>query len=237
MRSNTGKIIKPKTGKSNLDIVRSYLSGERAFIQVGYDENVALAQRKEGEEWTDGNGNHWVKKNGCKQRVSKKGQYILEQRCIICNADMKWGNRLDQKIYPKTQKCYECNIEFEGVLKSLGLYNDYEKYKLINNEISIIKDFKAKIVDSINYLESLTSETKNPQFFNEDGSNEIWVDDTDRKEIVLKDLKNDLKLAEERLTLASEELSKLKYLPEKDEDRIKKLTLEKINNKELNKFS
>jgi hypothetical protein len=73
--------------------------------------------------------------------------------------------------------------------------------------------------------------------FNEDGSNEIWVDDTDRKEIVLKDLKNDLKLAEERLTLASEELSKLKYLPEKDEDRIKKLTLEKINNKELNKFS
>jgi hypothetical protein len=237
MRSNTGKNIKPKTGKSNLDIVRSYLDGERAFIQVGYDENTSLAQRKEGEEWTDGNGSHWIKKNGCKQRVSKKAQFILEQRCIICDADMKWGNRLDQKIYPKTQKCYECNIEFEGVLKSLGVYNDYEKYKLINNEISMIKDFISKIVDSINYLENLTSQTKNPQFFNEDGSNEIWVDDTDRKEIILKDLKYDLKLAEDRLILANEELAKLKYSPDKDEDKIKKLTLEKINNKELKKFS
>jgi hypothetical protein len=101
----------------------------------------------------------------------------------------------------------------------------------------MIKDFISKIVDSINYLENLTSQTKNPQFFNEDGSNEIWVDDTDRKEIILKDLKYDLKLAEDRLILANEELAKLKYSPDKDEDKIKKLTLEKINNKELKKFS
>ncbi len=53
MRSNTGKNIKLKTGKSNLDIVKSYVSGERAFIQVGYDSNTELLNRKEGEEWED----------------------------------------------------------------------------------------------------------------------------------------------------------------------------------------
>ena len=134
MRTIDGKNIKAKTGKSNLDIVRSYLNGERAFVQIGYDENTALRSRKEGEEWEDSSGVKWVKKNGYKHRVSKKAQYVLEQRCSVCNADMKWGNHLDQKIYPKTLRCYECNIEFEGVLKSKGIYEDYEKFKLINNK-------------------------------------------------------------------------------------------------------
>jgi len=223
--------MKKASGKSNLSIVRDYLSGERPFIQVGYDENVALQSRKEGEEWEDSNGIKWIKKNGYKHRVSKKAQYVFEQRCTICNADMKWGNRLDQKIYPKTQRCYECNIEFEGILRSRGVYNDYEKFKLINNELSIMKDFKSKVVDSINYLENYTPQTKNPQFFNEDGSNEIWVDDTDRREIVLKDLQSDLEKVNNVISLAENELNKLNYNATLDPD-IKDLTLKKVKEKE-----
>ena len=223
--------MKKASGKSNLSIVRDYLSGERPFIQVGYDENVALQSRKEGEEWEDSNGIKWIKKNGYKHRVSKKAQYVFEQRCTICNADMKWGNRLDQKIYPKTQRCYECNIEFEGILRSRGVYNDYEKFKLINNELSIMKDFKSKVVDSINYLENYTPQTKNPQFFNEDGSNEIWVDDTDRREIVLKDLQSDLEKVNNVISLAEDELNKLNYNATLDPD-IKDLTLKKVKEKE-----
>jgi hypothetical protein len=223
--------MKKASGKSNLSIVRDYLSGERPFIQVGYDENVALQSRKEGEEWEDSNGIKWIKKNGYKHRVSKKAQYVFEQRCTICNADMKWGNRLDQKIYPKTQRCYECNIEFEGILRSRGVYNDYEKFKLINNELSIMKDFKSKVVDSINYLENYTPQTKNPQFFNEDGSNEIWVDDTDRREIVLKDLQSDLEKVNNVISLAEDELNKLNYNATLDPD-IKDLALKKVKEKE-----
>lgn len=223
--------MKKASGKSNLSIVRDYLSGERPFIQVGYDENVALQSRKEGEEWEDSNGIKWIKKNGYKHRVSKKAQYVFEQRCTICNADMKWGNRLDQKIYPKTQRCYECNIEFEGILRSRGIYNDYEKFKLINNELSIMKDFKSKVVDSINYLENYTPQTKNPQFFNEDGSNEIWVDDTDRREIVLKDLQSDLEKVNNVISLAEDELNKLNYNATLDPN-IKDLTLKKVKEKE-----
>jgi hypothetical protein len=38
--------MKKASGKSNLSIVRNYLNGERPFIQVGYDENIALQNRK-----------------------------------------------------------------------------------------------------------------------------------------------------------------------------------------------
>jgi len=223
--------MKKASGKSNLSIVRDYLEGTRPFIQVGYDENVALQSRKEGEEWEDSNGVKWIKKNGYKHRVSKKAQYVFEQRCTVCNADMKWGNHLDQKIYPKTQRCYECNIEFECILRSTGIYNDYEKFKMINNELSMMKDFKSKVVDSIAYLENYTPQSKNPQFFNEDGSNEIWVDDTDRREIVLKDLKEDLDKVNSGIALAESELVKLNYNVALDPN-INKLTLKKIQEKE-----
>lgn len=231
MKTNTGKNIKLKTGKSNLDIVRSYLNGEKAFVQVGYDASIAIQSKKEGEEWEESDGSKWIKKNGYKHRVSKKAQYVFEQRCTVCNADMKWGNYLDQKIYPKTQRCYECNIEFEGVLRSRGIYNDYEKFKMINNELSMMKDFKSKVVDSINYLENYTPQTKDPQFFNEDGSNEIWVDDTDRREVVLTDLKADLEKVNSGIALAVSELDKLNYNVTLD-PTIKDLALKKVKEKE-----
>lgn len=231
MRSNSGKNIKLKTGKSNLDIIRSYINGERAFVQVGYDENVGLSSRKEGEEWEDGNGTRWVKKNGVRCKINKHAKIIIEQRCSICNADMKWGNYLDQKIYPKTTRCYDCNIEFEGILKARGLYGDYEKFKMINNEMSMMKDFRGKVVDSITFLENYTPQTKDLQFFNEDGSNEIWVDNTDRREIVLRDLKADLEKVNSGIALAEDELKKLSY-DSSIEPTIKKETLKRLAEKE-----
>ncbi len=225
--------MKKATGKSNLSIVRDYLSGERPFVQVGYDENVAIQSRKEGEEWEDNNGVKWIKKNGYKHRVSKKAQYILEQRCTICNADMKWGNYLDEKTYPKTQRCYECNIEYEGTLRQKGYFQDYEKYKTVNNELAQLIDFKQKITESIDYLENYTQSSKNLQFFNEDGSEEIWMDNTDRRQIVLKDLKTDLERVNDLIKMANEELSNNKY-DKNTEQTIKDLVIKKIKDKEKN---
>ena len=121
--------MKRATGKSNLDIVKDYVEGNRPFIQVGYDPNLNNSKRKEGEEWEDGQGNKWVWKNGSKRKVSKLGQIKIDQRCSICNADMKFGNYLDDRFFPKTGKCYDCAISFDSKLKSLGVYADYEKLK------------------------------------------------------------------------------------------------------------
>ena len=72
--------MKRATGKSNLDIVKDYVEGNRPFIQVGYDPNLNNSKRKEGEEWEDGQGNKWVWKNGTKRKVSKLGQIKIQQR-------------------------------------------------------------------------------------------------------------------------------------------------------------
>jgi hypothetical protein len=229
----TSKFMKKANGKSNIGIVRDYYTGTRPFIQVGYDANTAILDKKEGEEWEDADGKRWIKKSGYKQRVGKQAVRLIEKKCEICNADMKWGNHLDKVIYPKTGRCYECNIEFEAIMRSKGHYAAYEKYKVVNNELAMLRDFKAKVVDSINYLEKYTPQTKDPQFFNEDGSSEIWLDDTDRREKVLSDLHNDLVAVTEKIDVAVKELISVEY-DSKIEKSIKKLTVKKIKEIEKN---
>lgn len=219
--------MKRAQGKSNLSIVRDYLSGERPFVQCGYDINVADRSRKEGEEWKDTQGNSWVKKNGHRQKISIKAKYIFEERCSICNADVRWGNRLDAKIHPKTGRCYECNIAFESKLRLAGLFPDYETFKVVNNELSALKDMRDKISDSIPFLENYTPKTKDPQFFNEDGSSEFWADDTDRRTTVLASLKSDLILVNEKIQLALDTLKTTTY-NKKIENKFIKLTKKSI---------
>ena len=144
---------------------------------------------------------------------------------------MKWGNHLDAKIYPKTQRCYECNLEFETVLRGSGKYTEYEQFKVFNNQLSALRDFRDKVSDSITYLANYTPKTKDLQFFNEDGGNETWVDDTDRREVVLKDLREDLIRANEGILDLTSALKKVKYNPA-TEKKLYKLTITKVKAKE-----
>ena len=218
--------MKRASGKSNLDIVKDYVEGNRPFVQVGYDPNLNNSKRKEGEEWEDGQGNKWIWKNGSKRKVSKLANIKIEQRCSICNADMKFGNYLDDRFYPKTGKCYDCSISFDSKLKALGVFADYEKYKIYNSLLSEMKDFKKNITESIEYLEKNTDNKL--QFFNDDGSQEFWTDDTDKVQKVLSDLKKDLQDVEDNIKKANEELVKINYNPE-IEKKAKQLVLEKLN--------
>jgi len=218
--------MKRASGKSNLDIVKDYVDGNRPFVQVGYDPNLNNSKRKEGEEWEDGQGNKWIWKNGSKRKVSKLANIKIEQRCSICNADMKFGNYLDDRFYPKTGKCYDCSISFDSKLKTLGVYADYERYKIYNSLLSEMKDFKKNIIESIEYLEKNTDQKL--QFFNDDGSQEFWTDDTDKVQKVLSDLKKDLQDVEDNIKKANEELVKINYNPE-IEKKAKQMVLEKLN--------
>ena len=218
--------MKRASGKSNLDIVKDYVEGNRPFVQVGYDPNLNNSKRKEGEEWEDGQGNKWIWKNGSKRKVSKLANIKIEQRCGICNADMKFGNYLDDRFFPKTGKCYDCSISFDSKLKTLGVYADYERYKIYNSLLSEMKDFKKNIIESIEYLEKNTDQKL--QFFNDDGSQEFWTDDTDKVQKVLSDLKKDLQDVEDNIKKANEELVKINYNPE-IEKKAKQMVLEKLN--------
>jgi hypothetical protein len=181
--------MKKASGKSNLSIVKDYLSGERPFVQVGYDANLENNKRKEGEEWEDGQGRKWVWKNGSKRRVSKRATIINEQRCKCCNMDVRWGNYLDDRVWPKTGYCYDCFINFQTELKMMGMFEVYNELQDLKNERSILEDYKRKFEESQTFCQK--NQGKPVEFLEEDGSFERWEGVQDYTKI-LEDVTNDL---------------------------------------------
>ena len=211
MKTNTGKNIKLKTGKSNLDIVRSYLNGEKAFVQVGYDANLENNKRKEGDEWEDSQGRKWIWKNGNKRRISKRATIINEQRCKCCNMDVRWGNYLDDRVWPKTGYCYDCFIDFQTNLKLIGMFEVYNELQDLKNERGILEDYKKKFEESKKFCEE--NKDKDVTFLEEDGSFEKWDGNIDYNKI-FEDLTKDIGVIDVRL----EELNlKIKEYEEKYE--------------------
>lgn len=218
--------MKKSYGKSNLEIIKNYMSGERPFVKIGYDSKLEASTRKDGEEWTDSQGKNWVRKNGYNQRVSNYKENLFENRCKICNLDLKWGNQKDRLIYNKTGNCNDCNIIFESLLKAHGLYVAYEKNKIHNNELAEKTYLKKCIEESIAYLTSSKDNTL--KFYNEDASYEAWTDDTDSSEKILVDLNKDLILVSGDIEKLQNIIKELKY-DKSAEDNIINLTKIKIN--------
>lgn len=146
--------------KSNIDIVKDYLSGTRPFIMVGYQPKAI--RRKDGEEWVDVSGQRWVQRNGYKTKVNEQANMIREvsRRKCSCGQDITFGNKLDEKFFAKTGKCYNCLIEEETRLRVLGVFPHYEKYKLLSNYLGFLEDMKQKILDSIKYFEAESDSLK-----------------------------------------------------------------------------
>lgn len=203
--------MKKASGKSNLGIVKDYLEGNRPFVQVGYDSNLENNKRKEGDEWEDAQGRKWVLKNGSKRRVPKRAKIINEQRCKECNMDVRWGNYLDDRVWPKTSMCYDCYINFQTNLKLIGMFEVYNELQDLRNERGILEDYKKKFEESKKFCEE--NKDKDITFLEEDGSFEKWDGNIDYKTI-LEDLNKDLDTVNKRL----EELNvKIKEYEEKYE--------------------
>jgi hypothetical protein len=181
--------MKKASGKSNLSIVKDYLSGERPFVQVGYDANLENNKRKEGEEWEDSQGRKWVWKNGSKRRISKRATIINQQRCKCCKMDVRWGNYLDDRVWPKTGYCYDCFINFQTELKMMGMFEVYNELQDLKNERSILEDYKRKFEESQIFCQQ--NQGKPVEFLEEDGSFERWEGVQDYTKI-LEDVTNDL---------------------------------------------
>lgn len=151
----------------NLDIIKQVVDGENPFIQVGYtgkEKQIAFQQRKIGEEWTDAKGVTWKKTsdNG-KSRINKQADSIREmirQKCSVCGCRIDFScNPLDKKVFPRTGKCYDCLEAEEFVLRATGKWENYEKMKILKNKRGLLKEFKEKVIESINYLKNDTGVT------------------------------------------------------------------------------
>jgi ACT domain-containing protein len=149
--------MKRASGKSNIDIVKDYVAGERPFVQVGFTGDKDKF-RKEGEKWKDTKGIEWQKVNGKLVRLTKtQGDIIREAigdtlSCKECGAQWKWCSAKDRKLIARTSVCMDCLAEYETKLRILGIYDAYEKYRLAIYEVGHLKEVKLKIIETIEYL-------------------------------------------------------------------------------------
>jgi len=181
-----------KTSKSNIDVVKDYLSGNRPYVQIGYTGDINK-YRQEGETWVDSDGIEWYRKNNHNVKLTKTQADVIreaigKQKCK-CGLEIKWGTNFDRLFFIKTGMCQDCLIDYEHKLRLVGAYPLYEKCKVFSNQIGCLKDIKAKLLETIDY------------FSNGDGSIEILCNSEGfrekfhgtNKEQILADAKRDLK--------------------------------------------
>ncbi len=205
--------MKKASGKSNISIVKDYLSGNRPFVQVGY-EPPPEESHKDGDVWTDENGKEWIQVGPSK--ISKNLQDTRDstrQVCCSCKKDIYWGgDSYDSKFFLKTGKCYDCVINEETEMVKDGTFGIYEKIKVIKNQKSFLKELYQKIQESIDYINNKSNKI---EFTNEDGTIEYWTD-TSRESFLdeankdLQETKKSIILCEESISMLENSLNELK---------------------------
>jgi len=80
-------------------------------------------------------------------KEEKSEIFRVSHTCPKCNRF--FGNRLDKKFYYKTNHCFDCQVKFETSLKSNGIFLQWERMKLLQNELSIFVDHKQKFEDAL----------------------------------------------------------------------------------------
>lgn len=144
--------------KSNIEIVKDYLAGERPISVFGYNGDKGK-YKKEGEKWTDTNGIEWQRVGGKNVRLTKtQGDIIREAigkglNCKKCGLQYKWGSKHDAKFLRRTGLCSDCLIEYETQLRVLGLYEMYEHYHLASHELGFLKEAREKIKETLVYFQ------------------------------------------------------------------------------------
>ena len=152
-------------------------SGASTNTQIGY--NKINKEYKEGDIWTE-NKKTWTIKNGIKQTVSKldsiRNEVFIPLCCPKCNKVMK--HHIQKNNYKIHKKCWDCVIEHEHKLKIKGKYKEYIENLKQRNNLSIVNETEAYLLDAINI--------SNEGFVSEDGVVERWVGGIDKKEFTQK---------------------------------------------------
>lgn len=199
--------MKKASGKKNIDIVQDYLNGERPFLQVGYvgDKDKYII-RKEGEIWEDSSGKKWKQTDHGPVSHTPIMDIIraeVNQKCTGCGCEIRWGSRLDTKMFYRTSKCFDCQIEEETQLRIKGKFKLYETKKLLQNELGYLDDVRGKIKSSKDFIK----DQKIITFVNSNGRVEEW-DNVTRTEL-LNNLKKDHVTCLKKIKAARKELEKV----------------------------
>jgi hypothetical protein len=150
--------------KWNIETIKQVVDGENPFIQVGY--TAAAKKRKEGESWEDSKGKKWQRKGGHNIRLSSSDTPMIDainsaSKCSVCGMNVRvFGNKLDKKVFPKTQKCYDCLEGEEMIYRLTGKWESYEQLKLLKNKRSVLNNFRDKVLESLDFLKNETGKIR-----------------------------------------------------------------------------
>ena len=88
--------------------------------------------------------------------------------CPECKKVMKHKN--DDKMYRLHSQCFDCQVKFENKLRIEGKYEEWEEKKMLNNQLSYIKD-------QIQSVEDWKDESENsPTIFNSVGVENVEIE-------------------------------------------------------------
>lgn len=194
--------------KWNLDTIEQVLDGSNPFIQVGYRPESAT--RKNNEIWEDSKGKRWQRKDGRNVQLNSSDTPVLDainsaSKCSKCGMNVRlYGDRLDQKVFPKTQMCYECLETEEMVYRVNGKWEEYQQMKVLKNHRGALKDFRDKVLESIDFL---SKETGKIREILPDGKEVTFSGTSNPK--WLNDAQKDLVKVDEELVKINKEISEL----------------------------
>jgi hypothetical protein len=172
-------------------------------------------KRKVGERWTDDTGRSWEQHAAGKIEVSELGDIMAETRAYLdklnsCKAEdcktIKIG-RVDKKLISKTGYCITCLAKKERIIKTDGLWEAYEDYKIYSNMIAYGNDVIAQFKQAYNDAKQTY------EVIQEDGKIETWSMERDVDELkaeILLDIVNFEKEVEQATKLRNEAYEKLK---------------------------
>ena len=120
--------------KARQDIMKGNTPEKRIFVHM-----AELEEKKKREEE--------IKSE--RERKNNRMDALKETRtpwfCPECKKIMK--KKLDDKMYRLYNQCFDCQIEFENKLRIDGKYDEWEQKKMLNNQLSYIRDQIESIED------------------------------------------------------------------------------------------
>ena len=103
------------------------------------------------------------------ERIDALKEAKMPWFCPECNKVMK--QRLDDKMYRLYNHCFDCQVKLENKLRVEGKYEEWEEKKVLNNQLSYIKD-------QIQSVEDWVDESENsPTIFNQVGVDKIEIEE------------------------------------------------------------
>ena len=140
--------------KARESILRGETPEKRIFVHM-----TDLEEKKKREEEVKAE----------RERVNDRMGALKEARipwfCPECDKIMK--SRLDDKMYRLYNQCFDCQVKFENKLRIEGKYEKWEDKKVLNNQLSYIRD-------QIESIEDWKDETdSSPTIFNQVGVKDV----------------------------------------------------------------